>query len=172
MSWLRWTSMGCGLEFAEAADGLERIARQTTFAPESHDAPVQVMGPLEAAGGAFDAVWFLRGGDLSWPMETASSALLPWALQRDLGMPGADVARDAEYARRITERIAEQRGDGDLQLRTRVRGGEQRSFACACGAWTEGSRRCGAGGGIRLSAVVVQLEEMDDMQRVSCRRMA
>jgi ATP-dependent helicase/nuclease subunit B len=97
---------GVQIEFVQALEALERIARQTTFAPESHDAPVQVMGPLEAAGGTFDAVWFLRGGELSWPMEVASSSLLPWALQRDLRMPGTDVARDSEYAKHMTERIA------------------------------------------------------------------
>ncbi len=53
---------GAQVEFVQALEGLERIARQTTFAPESRDAPVQVMGPLEAAGGSFDAVWFLAGG--------------------------------------------------------------------------------------------------------------
>jgi ATP-dependent helicase/nuclease subunit B len=94
------------VEFEQALDALERIARQTTFAPESRDAPVQVMGPLEAAGGAFDAVWFLRSGELTWPMETRSSSLLPWPMQRDLEMPGTDVARDSKFAQRVTARIA------------------------------------------------------------------
>jgi ATP-dependent helicase/nuclease subunit B len=97
---------GLRVEFVQALDTLERIARQTTFAAESRDAPVQIMGPLEAAGGTFDAVWFLRGGELSWPIETRSNSLLPWPLQRELGMPGTDVARDSEYAQRMTERIA------------------------------------------------------------------
>jgi probable DNA repair protein len=97
---------GVQMEFVEALEALGRIARQTTFAPESREAPVQVMGPLEAAGGTFDAVWFLRGGELSWPMETQSSSLLPWPLQRDLKMPGTDVVRDSEYARMVTKRIA------------------------------------------------------------------
>jgi probable DNA repair protein len=97
---------GVHVEFAHALDALERIARQTTFAPESRDAPVQVMGPLEAAGGSFDAVWFLRAGDLNWPVFTGTSPLLPWAMQRELAMPGVDPARDAEQARRVTERIA------------------------------------------------------------------
>ena len=60
--------------FEQALEGLKRIARQTMFAPESREAPVQVMGPLEAAGGSFDAVWFLRGGDLSWPMAAAEQS--------------------------------------------------------------------------------------------------
>ena len=97
---------GVQVEFAQALEALERIARQTTFAPESRDAPVQVMGPLEAAGGTFDAVWFLRAGDLSWPAVAGASPLLPWAMQRELGMPGVDAARDAEQARRVTERVA------------------------------------------------------------------
>jgi ATP-dependent helicase/nuclease subunit B len=97
---------GVQVEFAQVLEAVERIARQTTFAPESRDAPVQVMGPLEAAGGTFDAVWFLRAGDLSWPVVAAASPLLPWAMQRELGMPGVDAARDAEQARRVTERAA------------------------------------------------------------------
>ncbi|HEX3374816.1 MAG TPA: PD-(D/E)XK nuclease family protein [Edaphobacter sp.] len=97
---------GVQVEFAQALDALERIARQTTFAPESRDAPVQVMGPLETAGGTFDAVWFLRAGDLSWPAFASASPLLPWAMQRELGMPGVDAARDAEQARRVTGRVA------------------------------------------------------------------
>jgi ATP-dependent helicase/nuclease subunit B len=98
---------GLQIEFVEAMEALGRIARQTTFAPESREAPAQVMGPLEAAGGTFDAVWFLRGGELSWPTETRSSSLLPWLLQRDLKMPGTDVVQDSEYALTITKRIAD-----------------------------------------------------------------
>jgi probable DNA repair protein len=96
--------------FERALEGVERIARETMFAPESREAPVQVMGPLEAAGATFDAVWFLRGGDLSWPVGAAGSPLLPWQMQRELGMPGVDGARDREHARRMTERIAESAG--------------------------------------------------------------
>jgi ATP-dependent helicase/nuclease subunit B len=101
---------GVSVEFAPALSSLERIARQTTFAPESRGAPVQVMGPLEAAGSTFDAVWFLRAGELSWPMPTTSNSLLPWHLQRELEMPGTDAALDSEHARRITERIVASAG--------------------------------------------------------------
>ncbi|WP_433964040.1 PD-(D/E)XK nuclease family protein [Tunturiibacter gelidiferens] len=97
---------GVPVDFAQALGALERIARQTMFAPESRQAPVQVMGPLEAAGSTFDAVWFLHAGELSWPMPTVSSSLLPWHLQRELEMPGTDARLDSERTRRITERIA------------------------------------------------------------------
>jgi probable DNA repair protein len=101
---------GGKVEFTRALEGLERIARQTMFAPESREAPVQVMGPLEAAGATFDAVWFLRGGDLTWPVAPGSSSLLPWQMKRELGMLGTDVTADREHARRMTERVADSAG--------------------------------------------------------------
>ena len=97
---------GGEVELLQALKSLERIAKQTTFAPESREAPVQVMGPLEAAGNTFDAVWFLRAGDLSWPSIAGANPLLPWSMQRELGMPGADAASDAVQAQRVTERVA------------------------------------------------------------------
>jgi ATP-dependent helicase/nuclease subunit B len=98
---------GARVEFAQALETLERIAQQTMFAPESREAPIQIMGPLETAGSTFDATWFLRSGDLSWPMARASHPLLPWSIQCELAMPGTDAERDEQYARRMTERIAE-----------------------------------------------------------------
>jgi ATP-dependent helicase/nuclease subunit B len=101
---------GVRVEFEEALLTLEKIAGRMMFAPESHGAQVQVMGPLEAAGSHFDAVWFLRAGELSWPMEAQGNPLLPWQVRRDLGMPGGDAARELAFARRVTERIAESAG--------------------------------------------------------------
>jgi ATP-dependent helicase/nuclease subunit B len=98
---------GVQIEFNEALKALVQIARQTTFAPESRGAPVQVMGPLEAAGGTFDAIWFLRCGELDWPVEVAASSLLPWPMQRDLRMPGTNVTLDSACTQRMTKRIAE-----------------------------------------------------------------
>jgi probable DNA repair protein len=64
------------------------------------------MGPLESAGSSFDAVWFLRANDIEWPSTPAPNPLLPWLLQHELAMPGADPANDTARARRITERVA------------------------------------------------------------------
>ncbi|WP_433972730.1 PD-(D/E)XK nuclease family protein [Tunturiibacter lichenicola] len=97
---------GVNIDLDHALAELIAIARNTMFAPESRDAPVQIMDPLEAAGGIFDAVWFLHAGELNWPIVAMSNSLLPWHLQRELGMPGTDVARDDAFARRMTERIA------------------------------------------------------------------
>jgi probable DNA repair protein len=97
---------GTRVTFADAIAALARIASETLFAPESRHAPVQIMGPLESAGSNFDAVWFLRASDLAWPSRPATNPLLPWFMQRELDMPGANPAHDAAHARRLTERIA------------------------------------------------------------------
>ena len=98
---------GTRVRFSAALAALERIATQTLFAPESRHAPVQIMGPLESAGSSFDAVWFLGADDLAWPSNPAPNSLLPWLLQRELAMPGADPVHDTARAQRITERIAD-----------------------------------------------------------------
>ena len=97
---------GARVSATEALQSLDWIARQTIFAPESREAPVQVMGPLEAAGSVFDAVWLMRANDVTWPMPASLSPLLPWLLQHDLGLPGADAELDRERARLLTGRIA------------------------------------------------------------------
>jgi ATP-dependent helicase/nuclease subunit B len=97
---------GTRATFSEALEALQTLLRDTLFAPESREAPVQIMGPLEAGGSEFDAVWFLRAGELDWPTHPSTNPLLGWPLQRAVGMPGADGAADREHARRITLRIA------------------------------------------------------------------
>jgi ATP-dependent helicase/nuclease subunit B len=85
---------------------LERTAQETIFAPESQDAPVQVMGAYASAGQSFDAVWFLGATDTGWPASGRPNPLLPVALQRELGMPHASVADNTALAHRAMERIA------------------------------------------------------------------
>ena len=125
------------VEFKQALKALERIAGQTMFAPESREAPVQVMGPLEAAGSTFDAIWFLRGGDLNWPTVRSSNPLLPWHVQRELGMPRADAALDGEYAWRMTERIAESAGIVVFSYATECAEGRQRASSMLNGLGLE-----------------------------------
>ncbi len=96
---------GTRVEFHQALASLEHITAQTVFAPVSRQAPVQIMGALEAAGSRFDAVWLMRAGDLSWPVPEVSTPLLSWRLQRDLKMPGTEVSHDSILAHKLTERI-------------------------------------------------------------------
>lgn len=91
--------------FSEIRTALERMARETIFAPESEDAPVQVMSALAAAGQSFDAVWFLSASEAQWPAAGRPHPLLPLSLQRQLAMPHATPAIDTELAHRVTTRV-------------------------------------------------------------------
>ena len=91
---------------AAALEALTRIARLAIFAPQSRNAPVQILGPLELGGLPFDALWFLSADDRTWPARPTLHPLLPQRLQRRLGMPGANAADDDRNARALTRRIA------------------------------------------------------------------
>jgi probable DNA repair protein len=99
------------LTFDEFLNTLERAAQEAIFAPESEDAPVQVMGVYAASGQSFDAVWFLGATDSGWPASGRPNPLLPITLQRELGMPHTSVADNTALAHRAMERIAESCGE-------------------------------------------------------------
>jgi ATP-dependent helicase/nuclease subunit B len=156
---------GVTIDLDQALADLERIARQTMFAPESRDAPVQIMGPLESAGANFDAVWFLRAGEFSWPAETASNSLLPWHLQRDLEMPGTDVARDSNYARTMTERIAGSAATVMFSYALETADGTQRPSPVLVGLGLDTLEAAEIVSG-DTERTVVEVEEIEDVAQV------
>jgi ATP-dependent helicase/nuclease subunit B len=91
--------------YSEFLEVLEQQAAQTIFAPESRDAPIQILGPLEAAGLTFDALWFLGADDANWPAPARPHPFLPASLQRKHGMPHADTATDWKLAQQATLRL-------------------------------------------------------------------
>ena len=98
--------LGEEVMLGDALAELKRLADEIIFAPASRDAPVQILGPLEAAGSHFDSAWILRAGEAHWPPRTTAVPLLPWSLQREFKMPGTDAANDRAIAQRMTHRLA------------------------------------------------------------------
>jgi ATP-dependent helicase/nuclease subunit B len=97
---------GSRMQYRKFIDTLETQANETVFAHESHGAPVQVMGALEASGQQFDAAWFLGADDQAWPARGRLHPLLPNDVQRRAGMPHATAEDDWELASVVTKRIA------------------------------------------------------------------
>ena len=91
--------------YSEFLEVLERQAARTIFAPESRDAAVQVLGPFEAAGLTFDALWFLGADDASWPAVARPHPFLTRSLQRTHNMPHADSTADWKLAQQVTTRL-------------------------------------------------------------------
>lgn len=101
----RLQALGERVPWESALSMLDTLAARTLFAPESHDAPVQIMGPMEAAGSEFDALWFMGADDMHWPAPSKASPLLPYILQREAGMPGTQPNKDLERYSVITDRL-------------------------------------------------------------------
>ena len=93
------------MSFREALGRLGTLAGDTVFQPESENAVVQLLGPLEAAGMEFDALWISGLSANNWPPVGRPSALLSRKLQRDHRMPDADPSDTALYAKRVLTRL-------------------------------------------------------------------
>lgn len=81
-----------------ALQRLRLMAAETVFQPESEFAAVQLLGPLEASGAQFDAIWISGVTAANWPPSAAPSPLLSRRLQRSKGMPDAEPADSLAYA--------------------------------------------------------------------------
>lgn len=97
-------STPCGARLALAK--LQQLSGDTLFQPEGSDAPVQVLGVLEAAGQHFDHLWVLGLTANQWPPAPAPNPLLPASLQRQHGMPHASAERELTFARQVMHRLA------------------------------------------------------------------
>ena len=96
---------GTRYSWSEFLDLLEHQAEETIFAPESHDAPIQILGPFESSGQQFDAVWFLGTDDTAWPQRGRLHPLLPPTTQRQYAMPHATPDDDWNLANTVTTRL-------------------------------------------------------------------
>jgi probable DNA repair protein len=96
---------------AEAIRALRALAAETLHQPEGSDAPIQILGILEAAGLSFDALWVAGLSAERWPAAPRPNPLLPVSWQRERGLPRATAERELDYARLLTERLARAAAD-------------------------------------------------------------
>ena len=111
-AWKKVLSRFAGTDFvagelsaAEALSFLTRIASATDFQPESPNAPVQVLGTLEATGLKFDHLWVAGLDDESWPGPPSPDPFLPIRLQRECGVPRCSPERELAFAALVTHRL-------------------------------------------------------------------
>ncbi|AXS78919.1 PD-(D/E)XK nuclease family protein [Dechloromonas sp. HYN0024] len=95
------------LAFAEAVRRLAQLCRQRLFQPETRGQPaIQVLGVLESAGLAFDALWVMGMNDDLWPPPPRPNPLLPAELLREAGAAHASAEVELDFARRVHARLA------------------------------------------------------------------
>ncbi len=115
-AWRRWEQVleNCGslgfdgrrVNWIEFLGTLARTLDETLFAPESNDAPIQIVGPAESAGLTANAIWFLGASEEDWPATSAAHPFLPLHVQREAGMPHATKRSDWDLAQTVTARLA------------------------------------------------------------------
>jgi ATP-dependent helicase/nuclease subunit B len=84
---------------------LEDVLKETLFAAESQDAPIQIAGPAESAGLTADAIWFMGASESSWPSSGATHPFLPLEIQRQTEMPHTTSQLDWELSDNIVARL-------------------------------------------------------------------
>lgn len=94
------------LDGPEAIRALHAMAAETIHQPEGSDAPIQILGVLEASGLSFDALWVAGLSADRWPAAPRPNPLLPVEWQRERGVPRATAQRELDYARVLTGRFA------------------------------------------------------------------
>lgn len=94
------------IKLAEACRQVARLCRERVFQPETEGSPaIEVMGPLEAAGLEFDALWVLGMNDDVWPPPPRPNPLLPAEMQRRAGSANASAEIQAAFARSVHRRL-------------------------------------------------------------------
>ncbi len=84
---------------------LELMITETVFQPESQNAVVQLLGPLEASGAEFDAIWISGLSAANWPPAGNPSPLVALRLQREKGMPDAEPSDTIDFAATTLQRL-------------------------------------------------------------------
>jgi ATP-dependent helicase/nuclease subunit B len=95
------SKMGPGAAIAR----LDSMASEVIFQPEARNAQIQLMGPLEASGMQFDALWITGVTTTHWPSAGAPSALVSRRLQVEHGMPDSTPGDTLFYAEQMLTRL-------------------------------------------------------------------
>ncbi len=90
----------------EATKLVSDLAQHTAFQPKTNpEAPIQILGLLEASGYEFDYLWVLGVDDETWPPPANPNPFLPYGLQKKHCLPHASAEREWNYAQRIQQRL-------------------------------------------------------------------
>lgn len=91
------------VNYYQALQALQNIMNQNVFQPRTPDAPIQILGVLEAAGLPFDFVWVAGMNDTDWPPQPKPNPFIPKSLQREFNMPHATAERELIYCQQLIQ---------------------------------------------------------------------
>lgn len=88
-----------------ALKALKNLCMQTSFQPEGHDAPIQVLGILEAATLEFHDAWICGFSSTQWPTIQPPNPLIPLSIQKQYETPHGSVDREITYSQQLFKRL-------------------------------------------------------------------
>jgi ATP-dependent helicase/nuclease subunit B len=91
--------------YHQALHYLNRVATKTIFQIQSPEAPIQILGLLEAAEIPFDYLWLMGLNDATWPPAAKPNPFIPQRLQKTLNMPHASAERELIYSKQLTQQL-------------------------------------------------------------------
>ncbi len=84
---------------------LRRIANDTSFQPQTVDAPIQIIGLEGVSGMRFDELWMMGLHDQVWPEQSQPNPFIPIKLQREFGITNSSPESRLETAKLLTRNI-------------------------------------------------------------------
>lgn len=94
------------LHFGAALALLQDCCSRQVSQPQTADSPIQVLGPLEAAGLTFKHLWLCGMQGASWPASPRPNPFIPISLQTRLQMPHANPEREWAFAETLLQQYA------------------------------------------------------------------
>lgn len=91
----------------QALHTLQKMASKALFQPQTPEAPIQILGILEAAAIPFDYLWIAGMDDVSWPPQPRPNPFIPKSLQRELNMPHATAERELMFCQLLLEQFTQ-----------------------------------------------------------------
>lgn len=89
--------------YSEALELLRESCQGKVSHPRTADSPVQVLGPLEAVGLAFDHLWICGMQAAKWPAPPRPNPFIPMALQTAEQMPHASPEREWRFGETLLQ---------------------------------------------------------------------
>ncbi|MFT4519483.1 MAG: ATP-dependent helicase/nuclease subunit B [Halioglobus sp.] len=105
-----YDALGKSLDYAGALKLLREHCSRQMSQPQTGDSAVQVLGPLEAAGLAFDELWVCGMQAGSWPESPRPNPFIPPQIQSRLQMPHATVQRQWQVSEGLLQQYANHAG--------------------------------------------------------------
>ena len=104
--WVKLDAVCKPMSLIRALQSLNAFCRETVFqAQDRTQAPVQIMGVLEAAELDFDYVWLAGFDEQAWPVLSSTNPFIPVKTQIEAGIPNAILSLQTELTKSKTTQL-------------------------------------------------------------------